>query len=77
MAQLVSLILIRWIVIYPVCSAIQLLNNRGLEEALVRTGQTEARPVLLHRRHHPKESYISKLFKTLTRNCPIRTRALL
>ena len=55
MAQLVSLILIRWIVIYPVGSAIQLLNNRGLEEALVRTGQTEARPVLLHRRHHPKE----------------------
>ena len=38
MAQLVSLILIRWIVIYPVGSAIQLLNNRGLEEALVRTG---------------------------------------
>ena len=29
-AQLVSLILIRWIVIYPVDSAIQRLNNRGL-----------------------------------------------
>ena len=29
MAQLVSLKLIRWIVIYPVGSAIQLLNNRG------------------------------------------------
>ena len=29
MAQLVSLILIRWIVIYPVNSTIQLLNNRG------------------------------------------------
>ena len=28
--QLVSLILIRWIVIYPVDSAIQRLNNRGL-----------------------------------------------
>ena len=31
MAQLVSLILIRWIVIYPVNSAIRRLNNRGLE----------------------------------------------
>ena len=30
--QLVSLILIRWIVIYPVDSAIQCLNNRGLEK---------------------------------------------
>ena len=30
MAQLVSLTLIRWIVIYPVNSAIQLFNNRGL-----------------------------------------------
>ena len=29
MVQLVSLILIRWIVIYPVGNAIQLLNNRG------------------------------------------------
>ena len=29
-AQLVSLILIRWIVIYPVDSAIQRLNNWGL-----------------------------------------------
>ena len=29
-AQLVSLILIRWIVIYPVDSTIQRLNNRGL-----------------------------------------------
>ena len=28
--QLVSLVLIRWIVIYPVDSAIQLLNNWGL-----------------------------------------------
>ena len=31
MAQLVSVILIRWIVIYPVDSAIQRLNNRGLK----------------------------------------------
>ena len=30
MAQLVSLTLIHWIVIYPVDSAIQLLNNWGL-----------------------------------------------
>ena len=30
-AQLVFLIIIRWIVIYPVDSAIQLLNNRGQE----------------------------------------------
>ena len=30
MLQLVSLILIRWIVIYPVDSAIQRLNNPGL-----------------------------------------------
>ena len=30
MAQLVSLTLIRGIVIYPLDSAIQLLNNRGL-----------------------------------------------
>ena len=29
-AQLVSLALIRWIVIYPVNGAIQLLNNWGL-----------------------------------------------
>ena len=29
--QLASLILIRWIVIYPVDSAIQLLNNWGRE----------------------------------------------
>ena len=29
--QLVSLILIHWIVIYPVDSAIQLLNNWGLQ----------------------------------------------
>ena len=29
--QLVSLILIHWIVIYPMDSAIQLLNNWGLE----------------------------------------------
>ena len=29
-AKLVSLALIRWIVIYPVNSAIQLLNNWGL-----------------------------------------------
>ena len=29
MAQLVSVILIRWIVIYPVDSAIQHLNNQG------------------------------------------------
>ena len=29
MAQLVSLILIRWIVIYPVDNAIQRLNNWG------------------------------------------------
>ena len=29
MTQLVSLILIRWIVIYPMDSAIQRLNNRG------------------------------------------------
>ena len=29
-AQLVSVILFRWIVIYPVNSAIPLLNNRGL-----------------------------------------------
>ena len=28
--QLVSLILIHWIVIYPLDSAIQLLNNQGL-----------------------------------------------
>ena len=28
--QLVSLILIHWIVIYPLDSAIQRLNNRGL-----------------------------------------------
>ena len=28
--QLVSLILIRWIVIYPLDSAIQRLSNRGL-----------------------------------------------
>ena len=34
MAQLVSLILIRWIVIYPVNSAIQRLNNRGLESII-------------------------------------------
>ena len=31
----VSLILIRWIVIYPVDIAIQRLNNRGLEVTLV------------------------------------------
>ena len=30
-AQLVSLILVQWIVIYPVNSAIQLLNNWGLK----------------------------------------------
>ena len=30
MTQLFSLILIHWIVIYPVDSAIQRLNNRGL-----------------------------------------------
>ena len=30
-AQLVSIIRIRWIVIYPVDSAIQLLNNWGQE----------------------------------------------
>ena len=35
--QLVSLILIRWIVIYPVDSAIQRLNNRGLEATTCRT----------------------------------------
>ena len=29
--QLVSLILVHWIVIYPMDSAIQLLNNWGLE----------------------------------------------
>ena len=34
--QLVSLILIRWIVIYPVDSAIQCLNNRG-QGPVVRT----------------------------------------
>ena len=34
MAQLVSLILIRWIVIYPVNSAIRRLNNRGLESII-------------------------------------------
>ena len=34
MAQLVSIILIRWIVIYPVDSAIQRLNNRGLESII-------------------------------------------
>ena len=28
--QLISLILIRWIVIYPVDSAVQRLNNQGL-----------------------------------------------
>ena len=39
--QLVSLILIRWIVIYPVDSEIQLLNNWGREYcgALPRTGR--------------------------------------
>ena len=39
MVQLVSLILIRWIVIYPMDSAIQRLNNRGLIGALSRTIQ--------------------------------------
>ena len=49
MAQLVSLILsIRWIVIYPVGSAIQLLNNRGLanignQETILKPGFKEQR----------------------------------
>ena len=49
MAQLVSLILsIRWIVIYPVGSAIQLLNNRGLanigdQETILKPGFKEKR----------------------------------
>ena len=48
MVQLVSLILIRWIVIYPVGSAIQLLNNRGLanigdQETILKPGFKEKR----------------------------------
>ena len=48
MAQLVSLVLIRWIVIYPVGSAIQLLNNRGLanigdQETILKPGFKEKR----------------------------------
>ena len=49
MAQLVSLILsIRWIVIYQVGSAIQLLNNRGLanigdQETILKPGFKEKR----------------------------------
>ena len=48
MAQLVSLKLIRWIVIYPVGSAIQLLNNRGLanirdQETILKPGFKEKR----------------------------------
>ena len=39
MLQSVFLILIRWIVIYPMDSAIQRLNNRGLIGALSRTIQ--------------------------------------
>ena len=39
MVQSVFLILIRWIVIYPMDSAIQRLNNRGLIGALSRTIQ--------------------------------------
>ena len=35
MTQLFSLIRIRWIVIYPVDSAIQRLNNRGLDSKLL------------------------------------------
>ena len=35
-AQLVSLTLIRWIVIYPVDSVIQLLNNWGLKDRISR-----------------------------------------
>ena len=34
MAQLISLILIRWIVIRPVDSAIQRLNNQGLADIM-------------------------------------------
>ena len=48
MVQLVSLILIRWIVIYPVGSAIQLLNNRALanigdQETILKPGFKEKR----------------------------------
>ena len=35
-AQLVSLTLIRWIVIYPVDSVIQLLKNWGLKDRISR-----------------------------------------
>ena len=50
MAQLVSLVLIRWIVIYPVGSAIQLLNNRGL--ANIGDQETILKPGLKEKRRH-------------------------
>ena len=51
MAQLVSLILsIRWIVIYPVGSAIQLLNNRGL--ANIGNQETILKPGFKEKRRH-------------------------
>ena len=50
MAQLVSLKLIRWIVIYPVGSAIQLLNNRGL--ANVGDQETILKPGFKEKRRH-------------------------
>ena len=50
MVQLVSLILIRWIVIYPVGSAIQLLNNRGL--ANIGDQETILKPGLKEKRRH-------------------------